>query len=398
MKNADPVRSRRGVKLNAAAASALHSRASDLLDEPVASGSSIESPDFEAPAPVDPTDLETPAPPDLEPPVPPDPPALQAPAPPLPPDPDLKTGTQRRRLATHLLLVALILAGALGVANLIGPARLHQHATRPVRPAAGAGGGRSPAGPRARPAATRTQSYGQDQAVSTGLEPAGIPGRWKLSFDDEFNGSTVDTSDWSVGWFGSGITTAPDASEQNCEDPAEVSEAGGSLAIRAVAKSESCGGVTKPYASGLISSNGKFQFTYGAFEARIWVPGNGSTIADWPQFWSDGQSWPADGEIDALEGLRGRACYHFHYSGGGRGGCSTVAGAAGGWHTYAADWEPGSITYYYDGRQVWHTSTGVTSAPMYLILSLGVSRVISPPDIAPATMQVDYVRVWQHPS
>ena len=32
----------------------------------------------------------------------------------------------------------------------------------------------------------------------------------------------------------------------------------------------------------------------------------------------------------------------------------------------------GSITYYYDGQEVWQDTTGVTSAPMYLILGLGV--------------------------
>ena len=73
-----------------------------------------------------------------------------------------------------------------------------------------------------------------------------------------------------------------------------------------------------------------------------------------------------------------------------------VSGATAGWHTYAADWEPGSLTFYYDGRQVWRTTTGVTNQPMYLILDLAASNTISPPVIVPATMRVDYVRVWQH--
>ena len=35
--------------------------------------------------------------------------------------------------------------------------------------------------------------------------PLGIPGRWYLVFDDEFGGP-LNTSNWNVGWFGSGMT------------------------------------------------------------------------------------------------------------------------------------------------------------------------------------------------
>ncbi|MGO9956541.1 MAG: family 16 glycosylhydrolase, partial [Solirubrobacteraceae bacterium] len=226
--------------------------------------------------------------------------------------------------------------------------------------------------------------------------PNGIAGNWSTIFDDEFGGSALDTSNWSTGWFGSGLTDGANTLEQDCYSPSEVSVSGGALTLSAIADSQTCGGVTQPYTSGMITTDGKFQFTYGAFEARVWTPGSGSTIADWPAFWADGQNWPTDGEVDVLEGMQGKACYHFIYPGNNPGGCTTVAGAAAGWHTYAADWEPGSITYYYDGTRVWQQSTGVTSSPMYLILNLALSTGISAPDVAPAQMKVDYVRVWQH--
>jgi beta-glucanase (GH16 family) len=144
----------------------------------------------------------------------------------------------------------------------------------------------------------------------------------------------------------------------------------------------------------MITSNGKYEFTYGYAEARIWLPGN-TQITDWPGWWLDGQNWPQDGEIDIVEGLSGAACWHFHYSGGGPGGC-TPNNYAAGWHTFGADWEPGSITYYYDGVQVGRITSGVTGAPMYLLLNLAVDQEYSGPVQIPATMSVDYVRVWQH--
>ena len=88
----------------------------------------------------------------------------------------------------------------------------------------------------------------------------------------------------------------------------------------------------------------------------------------------------------------GNSSYHYHYSGGGPGGDVNVPGATSGWHTYAADWEPGVITWYYDGQRVWQYTTGITSSPQYVILQLALS---SNQSAVPAMMKVKYVRVWQ---
>jgi beta-glucanase (GH16 family) len=60
-----------------------------------------------------------------------------------------------------------------------------------------------------------------------------------------------------------------------------------------------------------------------------------------------------------------------------------------GWHTFGADWQPGSVRFYDDGVQVDHITTGITSAPMYLILDNTVAGTGTA-----ATLKVDYVRVW----
>ncbi len=126
----------------------------------------------------------------------------------------------------------------------------------------------------------------------------------------------------------------------------------------------------------------------------MWLPG-GTGI--WPAFWVNGQTWPDGGEIDVVEAYgSNRSEYHYHYAGcGGNcnpGGGITIESATGGWHTYAIDWEPGAITWYYDGQRVWQYTTGVVSGSMYLILNLSVFYENA--DV-PATMKVDYVRVWQ---
>jgi beta-glucanase (GH16 family) len=224
------------------------------------------------------------------------------------------------------------------------------------------------------------------------LQPVGNPGSWNLVLDSVFSGSTL-PAPWSTGWFGSGVTRAVNSAETNCYDPSKVTMGGGTLSISASATPITCGGVTQPFSSGLVSTNGSFSFTYGYMEAMIWLPGNGS-ISDWPAFWADGQSWPTTGEIDVMEGLGGGACAHFHNSSGGPGACAPGASYAGGWHTFGADWEPGSLTFYYDGVKLWQDSSGITSAPMYLIMDLATTGGTA--NSSAATMQVAYVRVWQH--
>ncbi len=232
-------------------------------------------------------------------------------------------------------------------------------------------------------------------AVTPGVpQPVGgAPGPWRLVFNSEFTGTSLNASQWSTGWFGAGITKGINSAEIECMDPSQVVVSGGALQLTAIHQSETCGGVTQPYTSGMVTTDGRFSFTYGYMEARIWMPGNGS-VADWPGFWADGQSWPTDGEIDVAEGLGGTVQGHFHFAGGTDGPIVGPGNYTGGWHTFAADWEPGSITYYYDGIKIGTFTSGITSAPMYLILDLALSN--GPSVVAPATMKVAYVRVWQH--
>jgi beta-glucanase (GH16 family) len=233
--------------------------------------------------------------------------------------------------------------------------------------------------------------------------PAGVPGDWKLTFDDEFNGTSLDTAKWSTGWYGSGITRPVNSDEDDCYDPAQVAEGGGALSLTVIRKSENCGIADPRYATGLVSTRGKFSFTYGFAEARVWLPGlrgNPGYVANWPGVWADGQNWPEDGEIDIAEGINGKVCSHFHNAANSSQGLSAGSGTGcpdriytEGWHTFAANWEPGIITYYYDGVDIGSVTSGVTSAPMFLVLDYAAQNLAQVPD----TMKVDYMRVWRHP-
>lgn len=234
-------------------------------------------------------------------------------------------------------------------------------------------------------------------------QPLGIAGDWKYVLDDEFNARTLDTSIWQAGWYGTGVTGAPNVLEDDCYSSADVTFPGdGSMHLAVTAQPSTCHGRTYPYTGALVSTNprdgrkhGGFQYTYGVLEARIYVPGLHGKVADWPAFWSDGYRWPNDGEDDVMEGIGGSICFHFHslhFAPHGPGGCTSEFRP--GWHTFASDWEPGKVSYYYDGHLVGTVTQGITGKPMFIVIDDTVWRRHKSLT-RPATLRVGYIRVWQ---
>jgi beta-glucanase (GH16 family) len=229
---------------------------------------------------------------------------------------------------------------------------------------------------------------------SSGPRPRGVPGTWSLRFADEFRGSRLNTRKWQPGWYGSGITPPVNAYEQQCYSRAQVHVARSVLDLTAVARPCTVHGRHYRYRSGMVTTRRSFLFTYGVMEARIFLPGARGRIVNWPAFWADGIGvWPNSGENDVMEGLSGQAASHF-ISSAGRPGV-TPRGRYTGWHTYAADWQPGVVAYYYDGHRVGAITTGITGSPMFVILDYAVSPRMGGPTGAGRTMKVDYVRVWR---
>ncbi len=173
-----------------------------------------------------------------------------------------------------------------------------------------------------------------------------------------------------------------------------------------------------------------FGTTYGYVEARISLP---ATKGAWPAFWMLPETtdiyggWPVSGEIDIMEscgafesGANNLAAGTLH-----RGAPAQVFSGSGHveldsdttyFHTYAVDWEPGKITWYYDGKKIHEEKNwkGMFSGdvdflaydapfdqPFYILLNLAIDSGRFGGDANKATFQddinmyVDYVRVYQ---
>ncbi len=231
---------------------------------------------------------------------------------------------------------------------------------------------------------TTSVLHQQTQTVqhAASLQPIGPTGTWNLIFDDEFNGISLDSTKWATSWFGGGTMNNVST------NPANVSVSGGYLILTLSSSSVGALVSTNPHGG----ANPGFEFTYGYAEAGIEFPGTGGTIYNWPAWWTDGQSWPSNGEIDIAEGL-GTLTSNYHSSNGAN-NSSTIPGTwSGGFHSYGVDRTPGMNYIYWDGKLIRSYATQDNGAPEYLILNVG-SNGSSVTGTA-SEVKTDYVRVWQ---
>lgn len=245
---------------------------------------------------------------------------------------------------------------------------------------------------------------------------------WHLVLNEEFEGEKLNPGRWVTcyDWFDEKFQGCSNNGnqEQQWYTPEQVSLKDGILTL--TAKPEIVRGWTGVveqdflYKSGMVSTGRshwdapvKSEYKYGYFEARMKTT---SGRGVWPAFWllpSDKQ-WPP--EIDVMEILGDKPhevlmTNHWGTAESPHKDDSIFAGLEdpNGWHTYGVDWQPGIIDWYIDGvRRKSVISEHVPSEPMEIILNLAIGgKLPGNPDEStpfPATLEVDYVRVFQLPN
>lgn len=255
---------------------------------------------------------------------------------------------------------------------------------------------------------------------------------YRLVWNDEFNGNSLDTTKWGYqtgtqDHYGS--TTGPaywgnDELQYYTQDAVSVSDG----ALKITATRQQMG--DRPYTSARLLTRDKASWTYGYFEARMKTPtGNGM----WPAFWMLPQpsssansnneygGWAANGEIDIMEAkgsLMNKVDTTIHFGGPWPENTyltneATLSSNTDQWHTYAVEWTADYIAWIVDGNQVyklgnnrWYSTAAPDNPsapfdkPFYILLNLAVGGKYDSykePDgsFVSASMYVDYVRVYE---
>jgi beta-glucanase (GH16 family) len=236
---------------------------------------------------------------------------------------------------------------------------------------------------------------------------------WTKVFDDDFNS---DLSKWNI-WTGGAFNN-----ELQYYQAPNISIADGVLSI--TAKKEAVTGVTTPY----DATQKSFSFTSGRIESKTNVSANSTTpkvrimariklpagYALWPAFWSYGDPWPTQGEIDFLE-FRGNDTkkYQTNYFYGTTAGTNLVRNAEGHitadadlttcYHVFEMIWEKNKLTSILDGTIVEVKTSGGYIPQMFgkeqrITLNVAVGgdffSGVDPSKIEGGAMQVDWVKVF----
>ncbi|MEO6310452.1 MAG: glycoside hydrolase family 16 protein [Leifsonia sp.] len=340
---------------------------------------------------------------------------------------------RKRAFTKTLLTVAATGIVAVGAASLTGLAAQAAPTTTATAAATATAGnvianGRFNSGLDGWTAGSKTTAPVSPTSAPTPPPAPNTPAGWKLVWNDEFNGTSIDKTKWNV----DNRSTYGDGNhELAClMDRAEnVKTAGGLLTItaRKEATPIQCGTKDsrfpngRSYTSAMLSTKSKVDFEYGRFEVRAKTPlTQGASKGLWPAFWMR-PTTGGIGELDILEAVgtgkadpftANRLVHTIHYDYIGthppevQNYTLPTGTTADGFHSYAVEWAPGSITWYVDGRRSFERNLSTTSwldqafgKNFYLRLNLAVGgNWPGSPDADtafPATYQVDYVRVYQ---
>ncbi|HSZ37747.1 MAG TPA: hypothetical protein VK773_11710, partial [Acidimicrobiales bacterium] len=194
-----------------------------------------------------------------------------------------------------------------------GPTTYSSSPARSGAPAAVTPAASAPAGPTAAPGASPPAAPADTGPCAGTAPPVAAPsGSWRCTFDDEFNGPSLDTSKWSpMLTYASAYRTGP-LFHQVCyvDNPNTINVAGGTLNLSVVYSPQpvGCQGTDASKAQtniegGMVTSYSLFSQEYGFFEASAEmpatsVPGLQETLWLYPENETLYGPWPDSGEID----------------------------------------------------------------------------------------------------
>jgi len=168
------------------------------------------------------------------------------------------------------------------------------------------------------------------------------------------------------------------------------------------------------YTSGRITTQNKYNFTYGRVDARAKLPSAGGV---WPAIWMLGSNfgavgWPACGEIDIMEYVGNSpgkisSALHTPSSSGATINYmeKSISNETTEFHIFSTIWTAGSITFLLDDVPYYtynpatkNNQTWPFNKDQFIILNLALGGNLGgtiDPNFDTATFEIDYIRVYQ---
>jgi beta-glucanase (GH16 family) len=298
----------------------------------------------------------------------------------LPPDPAQAAGNGAAD--TSSMVTAAGAAPANPVAGPVGAS--------PSAPATAAGPSVTRAAgatPTSAPQTTAPQTTAKPATTAAPASTAPGGGCWNLAMQDDFNGSSVDTSKWNT-------YDSPGNSGHGLRRTSAISVSGGMLDI------------TAQMVNGTLVSGGmgsRHNQTYGRYEFRVRTDQDPSeAISGLVLTWPQSNVHPRDGENDLYETLGKPGDRHEFYTfihkpnGSQTDQEYVIHGAnATDWHTMAAEWGPSEMKIYRDGvlvKTIAETSANlIPDVPHFVAIQLDAWQDTMG---GPVSMQVDYLKVF----
>ncbi len=218
---------------------------------------------------------------------------------------------------------------------------------------------------------------------------------YSLFWEDQFEGTELDTSKWRI------RGTGPRRIGYN--DPSMVAVNDGCLLLMYDIRKDSIMGSA-------VGSHQTFNTTYGYFECRARLQ---KCDGPWAAFWmqspliSEGEDPAVFGaEIDIFEYFKGLGndhmthCVHWAYGPNQKSVGrldSDLKGLSEGFHTFALEWTPEKYAFFIDGLKFHEITEGISKIDQYMILSMEIPATLEgiKNACAPDTFMVDYVKVYK---
>jgi hypothetical protein len=240
------------------------------------------------------------------------------------------------------------------------------------------------------------------------MKASGKP--WICTFDDEFNGRTLNAARWSADLTSANGFHLGSACAVNSRRTISVAHGYLRLTVHRAANAFQCamprGSFTSSWRAGSVHTK-SFAQAYGRFSVRARFPeahgvaGLQSAIWTYPRAMTMHKAITGTTEIDIAEAYSRWPDFVMptvhNFLGGHTKNCDMPDYGAR-FHTYTVEWTPATATFYYDGVECfWAGRTG-TSQPFLIALSQGLgirNNIESPATPRRAAMKVAWVRVWK---